>query len=118
MPICPRCKKYTTSTINGVCDDCYDAIIDEEELKSPEELDSIDKISTLSPKLMVRNFVKYICIYQDNPSAEIFGILGNIRNWACHSDHTAACAISEIAKMRKFDWGVERAKWRKNNAGK
>ncbi len=124
MSTCDRCHKEDTGGVyigknskgyKFLCWNCHDIVIDEEELKSPEELDTMDKIRELNPKLMVRNFVKYLCEYQKNPTKETYDILWRIMCWAGHEDHTASCAIHEICKLQKFDFYTEQCKLKGEN---
>lgn len=118
--ICDRCNKepknggvYLGNNPRGyrfLCYECRKIVCDEEELKTVKQLETMEQVRKLSPRLLVRNFVKYLCEYQKNPTKEYYDILWRIRCWAAHEDRTVSCAINEICKLLHFDFYIEECK--------
>lgn len=113
MRACTRCNKEVMVTINGICKDCYDILQDEEDFVDPHELATdFNKVKGLSPRQMVRNFVKIFVEYQKNPSADLCFAMCRIFSWACHEDHTVSTTISEIWKWQGFNRLKEMERWK------
>lgn len=111
---CEKCGKIVNTVIlhknQDICEDCYEEIIRQRDMRSVDELLLEDVVHSLNPEQIVKNFISLMSQYQKEPSIDIWQAMWLIRNWACHEDRTAATTIHEICKWQKFDWWVEREK--------